>query len=185
MAQPMPTPGPSYPMDIGDPPGYAPVGRYQSMPWSTPSLRKDGLNHNILVSLNNFRIGLSRSAKSVGSNTEYFLVFRIDMYFDPISILQSPASRNRQKFVAACKSVFQIEIVFFSESITKISRPFAVVVSGAAGGIDFTTSSPSHAIANGSARLIAGAAANASGINRLRKFIADPSQDQCDCRGVA
>ena len=32
MAQPMPTPGPSYPMDIEDPPGYAPIGRYQSMP---------------------------------------------------------------------------------------------------------------------------------------------------------
>ncbi|WP_208110664.1 MULTISPECIES: hypothetical protein, partial [unclassified Novosphingobium] len=32
---------------------------YQSMPLVTPSSRKDGVNHNILVSLNNFRIGLS------------------------------------------------------------------------------------------------------------------------------
>ena len=29
-----------------------------SLPWFTPSLRKDGLNHNIMVLLNNFRIGL-------------------------------------------------------------------------------------------------------------------------------
>ena len=45
-------------MDIAIPPGYAPAGQYQSMPPLTPSLRKDGVNHNMLVLLNNFRIGL-------------------------------------------------------------------------------------------------------------------------------
>jgi hypothetical protein len=41
-------------------PGFARAGQYQSMPSFTPSLRKDGLNHNMLVLLNNFRIGLLR-----------------------------------------------------------------------------------------------------------------------------
>jgi len=59
MALPAPTPCPSYPMDIANLPDYAPAGQYQSMPPSTPSCRKDGVNHNILVLLNNFRIGLS------------------------------------------------------------------------------------------------------------------------------
>jgi hypothetical protein len=45
-------------MDIAILPGYAPAERYQSMPLFTPSCRKDGVNHNILVSLNNFQIGL-------------------------------------------------------------------------------------------------------------------------------
>jgi hypothetical protein len=39
-------------------PGYAHAGQYQTMPCFTPSLRKDGLKHNILVLLNIFRIGL-------------------------------------------------------------------------------------------------------------------------------
>jgi len=60
MAPPIPTPCPSYPMDIVDPTGYARAGQYQSMPLLTPSCRKDSVNQNILVSLNNFRIGLSR-----------------------------------------------------------------------------------------------------------------------------
>lgn len=51
-------------MDIEAPPGYARAERYQSMPLVTPSCRKDGVNHNILVSLNNFRIGLSGSRAS-------------------------------------------------------------------------------------------------------------------------
>ena len=37
---------------------FAHAGQYQSMPSFTPSLRKDGLNHNRLVLLNNFRIRL-------------------------------------------------------------------------------------------------------------------------------
>lgn len=45
-------------MDTATLPGYARAGQYQSMPSFTPSLRKDGLNHNVLVLLNNFRIGL-------------------------------------------------------------------------------------------------------------------------------
>jgi hypothetical protein len=45
-------------MDITAPPGYVRAERYQSMPLFTPSRRKDGVNHNILASLNNFRIGL-------------------------------------------------------------------------------------------------------------------------------
>lgn len=57
MALPAPTPCPSYPMDIANLPDYAPAGQYQSMSPSTPSCRKDGVNHNILVLLNNFRIG--------------------------------------------------------------------------------------------------------------------------------
>jgi hypothetical protein len=57
-APPVPIPGPSYPMDIAAPPGYFRAERYQSMPLFIPSCRKDGVNYNILVSLNNFRIGL-------------------------------------------------------------------------------------------------------------------------------
>jgi len=55
---PIPILCPPYPMDIAILPGYAPAERYQSMPLFTPSCRKDGVNQNILVSLNNFRIGL-------------------------------------------------------------------------------------------------------------------------------
>lgn len=60
---PVSTPRPSYPMDIAIPPGYVPAGQYQSMPQLTPSLRKDGVNHNMLVLLNNFRIGLLRTSE--------------------------------------------------------------------------------------------------------------------------
>jgi hypothetical protein len=45
-------------MDIATLPGYAHAGQYQSMPCFNPTLRKAGLNHNMLVLLNNFRIGL-------------------------------------------------------------------------------------------------------------------------------
>jgi len=51
-------PGPSCHLDIVTLLGYAHAGQYQSMPLLTPSLRKDGLNHNMLVLLNYFRIGL-------------------------------------------------------------------------------------------------------------------------------
>lgn len=55
-------PGPSYRLDIVTFPGYAHAGQYQSMLSFTPSLRKDGLNHNILVLLNYFRIVLLGNA---------------------------------------------------------------------------------------------------------------------------
>jgi hypothetical protein len=45
-------------LDIVTLPGYAHAGQYQSMSSFTPSLRKDGLNHNMLVLLNKFQIGL-------------------------------------------------------------------------------------------------------------------------------
>ena len=56
-----PTLHPSYPMDIAIPPGYARAGQCQSRPVHATShsiSSQSDVNRNMLVLLNNFRIGL-------------------------------------------------------------------------------------------------------------------------------